>query len=55
MAAQKRGARTGRPYALETFILGRSRLENQGCVSISKALAVRSGGIYQSPLLLVLM
>lgn len=40
MAAQKLGEQTGKKYALETFILGRSRLENQGCVAISKALAV---------------
>lgn len=40
MAAYRRGQSTGKKYALETFILGRSRLENQGCVAIAKAFEV---------------
>jgi Ran GTPase-activating protein (RanGAP) involved in mRNA processing and transport len=39
-AAQALGVQRKTPYALERFILGRSRLEDPGCMEISKAFAV---------------
>lgn len=37
---QKLGVERKTPYALEHFVLGRSRLENPGCKAIAKAFEV---------------
>eukprot|EP00051_Salpingoeca_urceolata_P002876 m.53444 g.53444 ORF g.53444 m.53444 type:complete len:560 (-) comp12383_c0_seq2:289-1968(-) len=55
-AAYQKGEREGRKYALERFVLGRSRLERDGSVAIAKAIKaigslveirINNNGIYE--------